>query len=781
MALADIERLAAFYLGRLVADGKPTAAPLILDARHFTTHAVCVGMTGSGKTGLCAALLEEAALDGIPAIILDPKGDLTNLALSFPALAPGDYLPWLDEGEAQRQGLTLDGLAQQTAAAHKAGLEATLQPQDRVGRFHNAVEVAIYTPGSSAGIPLAMLKSLRAPPPDVLEDGERLGDHIRSTAAGLLALAGVSTDGATPREAVFLGQLLQHAAVHGEDLSLATLVGQILKPPFDTVGVLDLETFYPAKERSALAMALNAVLASPSFAAWTQGQPLDIGALLRTPQGRPRLCVLSLAHLDDAARMFFVTLLLTELLTWVRAQPGTSSLRALLFMDEVFGYLPPVANPPSKLPLLTLLKQARAFGLGVVLATQNPVDLDYKALANMGTWLLGRLQTERDKERLLDGLEGASNAGLPRADLDRLLSSLGKRQFLVHSVHEPRPVVMESRHTLCFLRGPLTRAQLKSLNVGQPGTVAAPAPPTTATAGGSRPVLPAGVVERFGDVPPGAVLTPHLYARVRVHFSDVKTNVDLWRTQHVLAALADVTQPFEHAQVSLDAPALLEAPPKGVVFAPLAPEAAREKSYAAWGKTCADMVLRTQALTLRTCPGFKVTQKAGQSEADFLALVDLARRQARDAAVDQLKGKLGKQLDTIRRQRQTLEDKLRNREAQAQAATVDTALTLGGSLLGALLGRGTLTQTNVRRAVKSVNAATRARGQHVNVELVKQELAALDERAAALDVELEQQAKALDGVLQGKSALDVREIKPRKADTVVEVLWLVWLPAQASG
>src|SRR3990172_8052895 len=173
--------------------------------------------------------------------------------------------------------------------------------------------------------------------------------------------------------------------------------------PFGKIGVVDLESFYPAAERTKLSMRLNNLLASPTFASWLEGEPLDVAEMLYTPAGKPRLAIVSIAHLDDAQRMFLVTILLNEGLAWIRTQPGTSSLRAILYMDEVFGFFPPSANPPSKTPMLTLLKQARAYGLGVVLATQNPVDLDYKGLGNAGTWFLGRLQTERDKLRVLYG------------------------------------------------------------------------------------------------------------------------------------------------------------------------------------------------------------------------------------------------------------------------------------------------------------------------------------------------------------------------------------------
>ena len=408
----DYEKLGAFYLGKRVDESDLSVRDelVLYDAKDLTTHAVCVGMTGSGKTGLCVSLLEEAAIDGIPAIVIDPKGDLGNLALRFPELRPEDFLPYVDPGEASRKGRTPEEHAQATAELWRGGLAQWGQDGERVRRYRDAAEIALYTPGSQIGRPLSVLRSLDAPGEAVLNDPDALRERIAGAVSGLLALVGVDADPVRSREHVFLSNLLHHAWSGGTSLSLADLIRAIQDPPFSRVGVMELEQFYPSKDRAGLAMAINNILASPGFSAWLEGEPLDIGRLLRREDGKPRISVLSIAHLDDAQRMFFVTLLLHEVIAWMRAQPGTSSLRALLYMDEVFGFLPPVANPSSKGPMLTLLKQARAFGLGVVLATQNPVDVDYKALSNCGTWFLGRLQTERDVARVIDGLAGAASA-----------------------------------------------------------------------------------------------------------------------------------------------------------------------------------------------------------------------------------------------------------------------------------------------------------------------------------------------------------------------------------
>jgi len=478
--MADFERLGLFYLGRNydLERQQPTDELTLYNARDLTTHAICVGMTGSGKTGLCITLLEEAAIDEIPAIVIDPKGDIANLLLTFPELRPEDFEPWVDEDEARRKGLTVQEYAAQQAALWQKGLSEWGQGPERIRRLRETAEFAIYTPASSAGIPVSILGSFAAPPAAVLEDDEALRERVTSTATSLLTLVGINGDPAVSREHLLIARILDYNWRAGQNLDLIGLIQQIQSPPFDRVGALELNAFYPAGERFTLAMKLNTLIASPGFEAWLTGVPLEIDQLLYTPTGKPRVAIFSIAHLSDTERMFFVSLLLEQVLGWMRAQPGTSSLRALLYIDELFGYLPPQSNPPSKRPLLTLLKQARAFGLGLVLATQNPVDLDYKAISNAGTWFIGRLQTERDKERLMDGLQAADGGGLPRDELERLLSKLGNRVFLLHNVHAGGPVVFTTRWAMSYLRGPLTRQQIKRLmdpyKAAQAGGAAAP-------------------------------------------------------------------------------------------------------------------------------------------------------------------------------------------------------------------------------------------------------------------------------------------------------------------
>ncbi|HET9809464.1 MAG TPA: hypothetical protein VFQ66_07170 [Candidatus Limnocylindria bacterium] len=484
----QFEKLGAFYLGRPYDPVKKAPQPglILYDSKDLVTHAVCVGMTGSGKTGLCIDLLEEAALDGVPAIAIDPKGDLANLMLTFPELRPEDFRPWINEDDARTKSLSADEYAAQQAKLWRDGLAAWGEDGARIRRLKDAADFAIYTPGSSAGIPISILASFAAPAQGVRDDSELLRDRVTTTASSVLGLLGIAADPIQSREHILIANLLTRAWSAGQGLDLGALIAQIQKPPMTRVGALDLESFYPEKERGQLAVKMNNLLASPGFNAWLEGVPLDVGQLLRTESGKPRVAIVSIAHLSEAERMFFVSLLLGQVLDWVRAQSGTTSLRAILYMDEIFGYFPPVAEPPSKRPLLTLLKQSRAFGLGIVLATQNPVDLDYKGLANTGTWFLGRLQTERDKARVLEGLESASaaaHAELDKDEIDRVLSGLSQRIFLMHNVHEDAPVVFESRWAMSYLRGPLTRDQIKKLMDGKRPAASDVSRASTGTAG----------------------------------------------------------------------------------------------------------------------------------------------------------------------------------------------------------------------------------------------------------------------------------------------------------
>jgi hypothetical protein len=507
----------AFYLGREydLPARKPLPGPeheIHYPSRYLVTHGVVVGMTGSGKTGLCISLLEEAAIDGIPCIVIDLKGDLTNLLLQFPELRPEDFKEWLDPEDARQKSIPPEKYAAQLAASWRKGIEESGQPLARIKELKESSEWRIYTPGSEAGLPLSVLKNFAAPKGRVAR--EVVAQKLDATTTALLSLTGIASDPVQSREHILIAQLLQAAWNRKMDLTLKDLVGQVREPPLGDVGSLPLDEFYPPKERMKLAAALNNILASPSFETWITGEPLDLAKMMYSAEGKPRQLIFYLAHLDDAQRMFFITLLLDEVVSWMRKQQGTSSLRALLYFDEVFGYLPPYpANPPTKQPLMTLLKQARAFGVGVLLATQNPVDLDYKALSNAGTWFVGKLQTERDKARLIEGLESvAAERGTRSAadSLAKMITALGNRIFLLHSIHASEPRPFQTRWALSYLRGPVTLDQIPRLLeltgvrretpvTEQPEEGASP--PAPGSAGEVRAAIPVAAPAEAGPVP----------------------------------------------------------------------------------------------------------------------------------------------------------------------------------------------------------------------------------------------------------------------------------------
>ena len=804
-APADFEKLGVFYLGRPydLETKQPRPGLLLYDSKDLVTHAVCIGMTGSGKTGLCLALIEEALLDGIPVLLIDPKGDLPNLCLTFPDLRPEDFAPWVNEEDARRKGLAVEAYAAQQADLWRKGLAAWGQDGARIRRLRDAADVAVYTPGSTAGLPVSIVKSFAAPPASLREDAELFRDRIGTTATSLLGLLGIEVDPLRSREHILLSKLFEAAWREGRDLDLTGLIQQIQSPAIAKVGALDLETFFPGKDRFALATRLNNLLAAPGFDAWLEGDPLDIGALLHTAEGKPRATILSVAHLSDAERMFFVSLLLNETLGWVRAQSGTTSLRALIYMDEIFGYFPPVANPPSKLPLLTLLKQARAFGVGVVLATQNPVDLDYKGLANTGTWFIGRLQTDRDRARVLDGLEGAAAGGDRRFDrgaMEEVLGGLGNRIFLLNNVHEDAPEVFESRWAMSYLRGPLTRAQIKQLMAGRKPppakerAVAAPSgeresgPSAAATAavtpGGSRPVLPPAVPQHFvpvrGTAPTGAALAyqPRLLGAATVQYTDSKAGVD--RSEEIVVATliseAAVAVSWEAAAPVDVAVADLEATPGAAAdWAPLPAAAAKPGSYEGWSRDFAAWLYGQRRLELLRDPASGALSRPGESERDFRVRIRESARTERDERVDALRKKYAPRRAALEeRLRRAQQGEAREREQVSQQG-VQAAISLGATILGAVLGRKTISVGNIGRATTAARGAGRVLKEREDVTRAQETVAAVQQALAALDAELQADMAALEARSE-PDRLDSVAIRPKKSDVRVRLCALAWLP-----
>lgn len=793
--MQDYEKLGAFYLGRLFDPGAGKAGDglILYDSKDLVTHAVCFGMTGSGKTGLCLALLEEAAIDGVPALVIDPKGDISNLLLTFPELSPDDFLPWINEDEARTRGVSPEQYAQDQADRWKRGLAAWGQDPDRIRRLRAAADFAVYTPGSTAGLPISIVKSFAAPGAAVAGDAELLRERVNAAATALLALVGIEADPVQSREHILLATILNGAWKQGRDLDLAAIIQAVQSPPFSRIGVLDLESFYPAKERFALSMCLNNLLASPGFEAWLEGEPLEVGGLLYTPEGKPRVSIFSIAHLSDTERMFFVSLLLNQTLSWMRMQSGTTSLRAILYMDEIFGYFPPVSNPPSKQPLLTLLKQARAFGLGVVLATQNPVDLDYKGLANAGTWFIGRLQTERDRARVLDGLEGAAGSGFDRQRAEGVLAQLGNRVFLMNNVHEDAPVVFETRWVMSYLRGPLTRNQIKALTASR-GRVPRPSPaPVPVVPAGKtpadtspRPVLPPEVIQYFvparGLCPEGTSLLylPMLLGSAEVRFVDARTQVDCSRELTLLAPIETAAVPVDW-QNSMEADFALDElerePVEGAVFGPLAGEACNARSYAKWSRDLVAWLYANQSLPLFRCTALGLTSRAGESERNFRLRLQQAVREQRDAAVEKLRRsytpKMAAIEERIRRAAQAAE---RERE-QAKQQKLQTAISLGSTLLGAFLGRKAVSSASMGRAAGTLRAGSRTWKETQDVARAEENVEALRQTLAGLESQFEAEAQAIESTGSAAAeALETVNIKLKKTNITVRLVALSWLP-----
>jgi hypothetical protein len=784
-AVSDFEKLGAFYLGRGFDPEKnaDAADPLMYDSRDLTTHAVCVGMTGSGKTGLCISLIEEAALDGIPAIVIDPKGDIANLMLTFPGLTPAEFEPWIDAAEAARKGTSPEELAAQTAATWKKGLADWGQDGDRIRRLREAADVAIYTPGSNAGLQLSILRSFAPAAGGVAAaDPAATRDRIAAAVAGLLGLVGIAADPLKSREHILLSAIVDNAWNAGHALDLAGLIGAIQKPPFDKVGVFDVDTFYPAKERLELAMAINNLLASPGFGVWLEGEALDIQRLLFTPEGKPRVSIISIAHLTNAERMFVVTLVANELVGWMRLQPGTAALRALFYMDEVFGYFPPSAMPPSKLPLLTLMKQARAFGLGVLLATQNPVDLDYKGLSNAGTWFIGRLQTERDQQRVIDGLSSTlTGTGFDRATLEKLMAGIAPRVFLMRNVNDDAPLLFRTRWAMSWLRGPLTLPEITRLMAArrQAAPAAAPAALTQARPA-ARPLLPAGVDELFLAAKPGTgalIYRPRIVATTELHYVDKPAGVDAWTRTARLASFADGdgAPAWDEAVAIPDLDAVsATAPVDDATFAELPAPAMAARNYAAWSRELASRLFQDGVVELFCVKSLKLTSTPGETEGDFRARVAQALREHRDREVTRLREKHGAKLQEVEKRLQAATQRVEREKSQYSQRKLDTVISIGTSVLGAIFGGRSAATTRAGSAARSAGRVFSERG---DVARAGETLESLTAERDELLKRIEQDAAELTAALDPAGiALERLRVAPRKSDIAIGRIAIAWEP-----
>ena len=791
MTMPDFEKLGSFYLGKRfeTGAGSLTDELVLYDSKDLTTHAVIIGMTGSGKTGLGVGLLEEAALDHIPVIAIDPKGDMGNLLLTFPKLAPDDFRPWVNPRSASDQGQTVEEFAAAQAALWKKGLGEWGQSGQRIARLRKSVDMAIYTPGSNAGLPVSVLKSFTAPEAALMDDVDLYRERVQATATGILTLLGIDADPVASREHILISRLLDHAWQEGRELDIAALIAAIQSPPFSTIGVMSLDAFFPEKDRFALAMRLNNLLAAPGFEAWMQGEPLSAKNLLYTAEGKPRISVLSIAHLDDASRMFFVSMLLNEIIAWMRAQPGTSSLRAILYMDEIFGFMPPVANPPSKSLFLTLLKQARAYGLGLVLATQNPVDLDYKGLSNTGTWFIGRLQTERDKARVMEGLEGASQGDFDKQQMERTLAGLGKRRFLLHNVHEDEPVVFGTRWVMSYLAGPMTRDHIRSL-MSKARQAAAASPAAAAKPKQKRasdaPALPPAIEQYF--VPGGGddvTYFPRLIAGADLVFSSARYQVEDERNALYTVEIEDgpvavdwdSTEPLD---IAVDA--LRDGAVPGASFAELPGPAANAKQYTAWQREFKRWVRQNETVILYRNKRFRLTSTAGESEGDFRVRLQALASEKRDQAIAKLRKRYASKATTLENRLLRAQQAIAREQQQASKKTLDTAVSIGTAILGAVLGRKRLSSTSASRVGTAIKTAGGARKEAADVARAKQTAAKVRADLEALNQQLQEEIDALDTAFDAQAEeLEEVIVRAKTTDVHIAVLALAWMPYSADS
>ncbi len=648
--------------------------------------------------------------------------------------------------------------------------------------------MAIYTPGAESGLPLSVLRSFAPPPPELLADAGALRDRVGSVVSGLLSLLGIDADPIASREHILLANILEGAWRQGLSLDMTGLIQAVQKPAFDKLGAFDLETFFPAKERLKLAMAINSLIASPGFATWMSGEPLDAQRLLFTADGKPRISIISIAHLNDAERMFIVTLVLNEVIAWMRAQSGTSSLRAILYMDEIFGFFPPTANPPSKQPMLTLLKQARAFGLGCVLATQNPVDLDYKGLANCGTWFIGRLQTERDKLRVIEGLKSALAGSEDGTDFEGLMSNLTQRVFLMRNVHDDAPVLMKTRWALSYLRGPLTGPEIARVMAARKSA----RPPRRRCRGQLRPRLPA----RKARVRPWARVSPSISCRQRAVRARCSTNPwsralrscttsmrsSAWMTGRPLVCwrrwMTAVMPPGRKPRVMLSSSRGLTATPaEGAQYGELPGAALRAASYAAWGKSLQAQLYETARASVFCSDALKAASKPGESEGDFRARLTLAMREKRDAAVAELRKRWQDKLLKLQDQMRRAEERREREQAQLSQQKMQTAVSIGSSILGALLGRKAISATNVGRVGTAARSASRWGRESQDVERAEENIEVLKQRLADTQREVEAEIAKLETSLDAATIpLRQVEVPARKSDIAIGEVALVWTP-----
>ena len=777
----DYENLKLFYIGKEKTNGQ-NFAPLVYKNKDLTTHAAIIGMTGSGKTGLGISLLEEAAIDNIPSIIIDPKGDMGNLLLTFPNLNGSDFEPWIEEQDAVNNGLSISELALKTAQTWKNGIEADFQNQERIQKLKDSADFTIYTPGSSAGVQISILSSFKAPSIEVLEDNELLVSLINSTVSSILSLIDEKDDSSS-KEFILISTIFMNSYSNQKDLSLEELITYIVTPPFSKIGIFDLETFFPQSERLKLALKLNTIIANPSFKSWIEGEPLDISNLLYDESGKAKVSIFSIAHLNDSQRMFFVSLLLNQMVSWMRRQEGTTSLKALLYMDEIFGYFPPNSNPPSKQPMLTLLKQARSFGVGVILSTQNPVDIDYKGLANIGTWFIGRLQTKQDKEKVIDGLSSAIEGKIDKNEMENLLSNLEKRTFIMKNINEDGIKIFQTRWTLSYLKGPITKEQIKflmankNINFVSKPEIQKTKIETTNRQNSPKPLIPNLIEQKYlyTSQNESYYLQGYLVFKCSVHFADSAKNIDLTNELNYKVYLQKEASNINFEELEEFKENSFETNERNnsnYYETPIFIQ--NEKELKQIQKDFFDFIFRTTKLSLYKNEDLKIISKQNESLTDFKIRIQDRLNEKVDEQIESLQEKFSKTNDSIDDKLNKLFDKLEKEQLQANTTTTDAIISIGTSLLGAFFGK-TTTASTLGKVASSAKGATKILKEKSDVKYVENEIQQLQIEKEELQKTLENEISKINE--ENKiSNFQIEEIfiKPKRTDIFNIKLELLW-------
>ncbi|MDN5090087.1 ATP-binding protein [Aliarcobacter butzleri] len=779
----DYEKLKLFYIGKEKIDDN--FVPLVYKNKDLLTHAAIIGMTGSGKTGLGISLLEEAAIDNIPSIIIDPKGDMTNLLLTFPSLQGSDFEPWIEEQDASNNGLSVKEFAQNTANLWKNGLERDFQNASRIEKLKNCADFTIYTPGSDAGVQISILSSFKAPNKEVVEDNDLLVSLINSTVSSILSLIEEKSD-TTSKESILISSIFMNYFKENKDLTLEELITLIVTPPFSKIGVFDLETFFAQSERLKLALKLNNIIANPSFKTWIEGETLDISNLLYDETGKAKVSIFSIAHLNDSQRMFFVTLLLNQMVAWMRRQEGTTSLKALLYMDEIFGYFPPNSNPPSKQPMLTLLKQARSFGIGIILSTQNPVDIDYKGLANIGTWFIGRLQTKQDKEKVIDGLSSTNEGNLNKDEVMNLISNLEKRNFILKNINEDGIKIFETRWALSYLKGPISKDGIKKLmsekkkqniptqkieNENQTTQI-------NIEKGIPKPIITSNLTEKYlySSQNSAYYLQPYLICSCDVHYIDAPKNIDFEEKISYKIYLDENMENIDFEEKEeLGNNSFEEKEKPNSFYYELPSFIQKEKDLKIIEKDFMDYIYRNSKLTLYKNEFLKITSKQTESLNDFKIRLQDRLNEKIDLEVEKLKIKFVKENDSIETKLSKLYEKLQKEEIQATSTTTDTIISIGTSLLGAFFGNSVINKTNIGKVATSAKGASKILKERNDVKQVENEILELQQQKEALKTLLENEIEKINLANQS-SNFPIEEIfiKPKRSDIYNTKLALLW-------